>query len=105
MNTATFAKPTAMTLASDTLVTAALLIGRGLSRIGHGLTTQHHSSRDLRVAKLELATKADDRARLRVREANEVRDMAVQLQFTQPGFAGDLFAAADRHEREGGVRS
>lgn len=32
-------------------------------------------------------------------EANRVREMAFRLQRTDPGFAADLFAAADRHER------
>jgi hypothetical protein len=34
----------------------------------------------------------------RAREAAEVRDWAMQLQLSDPGFAADLFAAADRHE-------
>ena len=31
-------------------------------------------------------------------EAAEVREMAYQMQDTDPGFAADLFAAAARHE-------
>ena len=31
-------------------------------------------------------------------EAAEVRDMARHLQMSDPGFASDLMAAADRHE-------
>jgi len=31
-------------------------------------------------------------------EANEVREMASHYQRTDPNFAADLFAAADRHE-------
>jgi hypothetical protein len=43
---------------------------------------------------------APAQARDRVREAAEVRDMAMKVQRSDPRFADDLFAAADRHERE-----
>jgi hypothetical protein len=36
----------------------------------------------------------------RALEAQQVRDMAGQYAKTQPGFASDLYAAADRHERQ-----
>ena len=39
-------------------------------------------------------------ARDRVREASEVRNWAMTMQRTDPRFADDLFAAADRHERD-----
>lgn len=35
----------------------------------------------------------------RAREAAEVREMANGVQATDPGFAADLYAAADRHEK------
>ncbi len=38
------------------------------------------------------------RALTRAQEAAEVREMARHLQATDPGFASDLLAAADRHE-------
>lgn len=38
------------------------------------------------------------RALSRNEEAAAVRDMAYRVQRTDPGFAADLFAAADRHE-------
>jgi hypothetical protein len=34
----------------------------------------------------------------RTEEAAQVREMARQVQFSDPGFAADLMAAADRHE-------
>ena len=34
----------------------------------------------------------------RAQEAAEVREMAYQVQYTDPGFAADLFGAAARHE-------
>lgn len=41
---------------------------------------------------------AAPRALSRAEEAAEVREMARRLQGTDPGFAADLLAAADRHE-------
>lgn len=41
---------------------------------------------------------AAPRALSRAQEAAEVREMARQLQSSDPGFASDLLAAADRHE-------
>jgi hypothetical protein len=49
-----------------------------------------------------VATRLAPRAaapRNREQEAAEVREMAFRIQFSDPGFASDLFAAADRHER------
>ncbi len=39
-----------------------------------------------------------DRNSLRVREANEVRELARSVEMQSPGFASDLYAAALRHE-------
>ena len=36
--------------------------------------------------------------RVRVREANNVRDLARSVELHSPGFAADLYAAASRHE-------
>jgi len=36
--------------------------------------------------------------RVRVREANEVRELARSVEMQSPGFAADLYAAALRHE-------
>lgn len=37
----------------------------------------------------------------RAQEAAQVREMARQVQAADPGFAADLYAAADRHETAG----
>ena len=44
---------------------------------------------------------AAPKALTRAQEAAQVREMARQLQATDPGFAADLYAAADRHEVTG----
>ena len=41
---------------------------------------------------------AAPKALSRAQEAAEVREMARRLQAADPGFAADLYAAADRHE-------
>lgn len=47
------------------------------------------------IARLFVAT---PRALTRAEEAAEVREMARHLAVSDPGFAADLLAAADRHE-------
>ena len=74
MNTTTFARPSALTLASEVLMHASQWIAR--------FTPSHP-------------------APTRASEASGVREMARRLQFSDPGFASDLLAAADRHERDG----
>ncbi len=46
---------------------------------------------------------ARPRGRNPVQEAQEVRELAWAYRATDPGFAADLAAAADRHERLHGV--
>lgn len=50
-----------------------------------------------------LGRRAPSRAKSPAQEAQEVRDMACECQRTDPRFAAELFAAADRHERLHGV--
>ena len=50
-----------------------------------------------------LGRTAPPRAKSPSREAQEVRDMAWEVQRTDPRFAAELYAAADRHERLHGV--
>jgi hypothetical protein len=44
------------------------------------------------------AARFPDGIRVRVREANDVRQLARSLESHSPGFAADLYAAASRHE-------
>ncbi len=46
---------------------------------------------------LRRPTRAHRRLSL-LEEANQVRELAARMQATDPGFAQDLFAAANRHE-------
>ena len=44
------------------------------------------------------STRLDTTFRVRVREANDVRELARSVELHSPGFAADLYAAASRHE-------
>ena len=44
------------------------------------------------------STRAASTFRVRVREANDVRELARSVELHSPGFAADLYAAASRHE-------
>jgi hypothetical protein len=44
------------------------------------------------------ATQLASTFRVRVREANDVRELARSVELHSPGFAADLYAAASRHE-------
>jgi len=44
------------------------------------------------------ATRLASTFRVRIREANDVRELARSVEMHSPGFAADLYAAASRHE-------
>ena len=44
------------------------------------------------------STQPSSTFRVRVREANDVRELARSVEQHSPGFAADLYAAASRHE-------
>jgi len=44
------------------------------------------------------STRLANTFRIRVREANDVRELARSVEMHSPGFAADLYAAASRHE-------
>ena len=50
-----------------------------------------------------LGRKVPPRAKTPAEEAHDVRELALTHQATDPRFAAELFAAADRHERLHGV--
>ena len=54
----------------------------------------------LYTAAAGLFRRAPAAAPTRSQEAASVRELARSLQFTDPSFAADLYAAADRHESQ-----
>jgi hypothetical protein len=51
----------------------------------------------------DLGRSAPPRAKSAAQEAQEVRELAWTYRQSDPGFAADLAAAADRHERQHGI--
>ena len=49
-------------------------------------------------AAMTTSTRLANTFRVRVREANDVRELARSVELHSPGFAADLYAAASRHE-------
>ena len=56
------------------------------------------STRPAAKAAAASAKRAVSTVRVRVREANDVRELARSVELHSPGFAADLYAAASRHE-------
>jgi hypothetical protein len=83
MTTITISIPTKVTEPRGSRI-AAIWFGRLLSRLGN-MAEQRTESRTLAG---------------RLREASEVRAYAQAVMAQDPRFAADLFAAADRHERD-----
>jgi hypothetical protein len=82
-------------ITSGTYGHSSPFFGNSLRQIANAL----FSSRP--VAKKTVATQSTSVAssfRVRVREANDVRDLARSVEMHSPGFAADLYAAASRHE-------
>ena len=51
-----------------------------------------------KAAAVATSTRAPSAFRVRIREANDVRELARSVELHSPGFAADLYAAASRHE-------
>ncbi len=63
------------------------------------LTAALFSSRPAaRKAAVTTFKQAANSFRVRIREANDVRELARSVELHSPGFAADLYAAASRHE-------
>jgi len=56
------------------------------------------SSRSARKTAAATIVRPASTFRARIREANEVRELARSVELHSPGFAADLYAAASRHE-------
>lgn len=85
---------TAITSRSYTYGNTRLRIPRGARMAAEVFTAGARLLARLAVGTAPAATLSS-----RAREAADVREMASSLQATDPGFAADLYAAADRHEK------
>ena len=110
MNTITFRSGSAMQLASDALVRGMQLIDRmasGSKRIKPARSPASASASvlasDVHVDASQLLARHAHGAPSAscIEDAARVRELATRYQDSNPGFAADLRAAADRHELEG----
>ena len=73
------------------------LFGGSLRQLANSLFSSRPAAKKSAAAPIS-ATSVASSFRVRVREANEVRDLARSVELHSPGFAADLYAAASRHE-------
>ena len=73
------------------------LFGGSLRQLANALFSSRPAAKKSAGAPMS-ATSVANSFRVRVREANEVRDLARSVELHSPGFAADLYAAASRHE-------
>ena len=63
-----------------------------------GLFSSRPVAKKTAAAAAIMSTRLANTFRVRVREANDVRELARSVEMHSPGFAADLYAAASRHE-------
>jgi len=71
--------------------------GGSLRQIANALFSSRPVAKKTAASKTKQTSVASS-FRIRVREANDVRDLARSVELHSPGFAADLYAAASRHE-------
>ena len=72
--------------------------GKSLRQIANSIFASRASVKKPAAAATIKSTSDANSFRVRVREANDVRDLARSVELHSPGFAADLYAAASRHE-------
>ena len=73
------------------------LFSGAIRQLATALFSSRAASRPAAAASIKSARLAST-FRVRVREANDVRELARSVELHSPGFAADLYAAASRHE-------
>jgi len=71
------------------------LFGGSLRQLANALFSSRPAAKQSATMK---STSVAGSFRVRVREANDVRELARSVELHSPGFAADLYAAASRHE-------
>jgi hypothetical protein len=73
------------------------LFGGSLRQLANALFSSRPAAKKSAAATTK-STSVAGSFRVRVREANDVRELARSVELHSPGFAADLYAAASRHE-------
>ena len=71
------------------------LFGGALRQLATALFSSRPAAQKAAVATFKRTANS---FRVRIREANDVRELARSVELHSPGFAADLYAAASRHE-------
>ena len=74
------------------------LLSGAIRQIATALFSSRPAAKALPAAATIKSTRESSVFRVRVREANDVRELARSVELYSPGFAADLYAAASRHE-------
>ena len=83
-------------ITSDTYGHQPIFITSALRQLFAGLFASRPATKPAAVAAKTMSLAST--FRVRVREANDVRELARSVELHSPGFAADLYAAASRHE-------
>ena len=81
----------------EVLLTPTRIYVRAIRQLVAGLFSSRAAAKPAAGASIKSA-RAATTFRVRVREANDVRELARSVELHSPGFAADLYAAASRHE-------
>ena len=73
------------------------LFGGSLRQLANALFSSRPAAKKSAAAP-KTSTSVASSFRVRIREANDVRELARSVEMHSPGFAADLYAAASRHE-------
>jgi hypothetical protein len=73
------------------------LFSGAIRQLATALFSSRRAAKPAAAASIKLPRPAST-FRVRVREANDVRELARSVELHSPGFAADLYAAASRHE-------
>ena len=72
--------------------------GGSLRQIANAIFASRAATKKVVATAAIKSTSVANSFRIRVREANGVRELARSVEMHSPGFAADLYAAASRHE-------
>ena len=72
--------------------------GGSLRQIANAIFSSRSAAKKPAAATTIKSTSVANSFRVRIREANDVRELARSVEMHSPGFAADLYAAASRHE-------
>ena len=74
------------------------LFSGAIRQLTAALFSSRPAAKQAAAATIKTSSRIANTFRVRIREANDVRELARSVELHSPGFAADLYAAAARHE-------